>query len=85
MEKNKNENSDKLIYIKPYMLKDLTAIYGISRNTMRAWLKNIESDTGKRIGNYYNITQVKIIFKKFDLPSYVTLKDDTGEITGRFK
>ncbi len=70
-------NGVKLIDIKPYKLKEIAAIYGLHRDTMRKWLKLIEAKVGKRKGHFYDIGQVKIIFDCFKLPSYVQVRDET--------
>lgn len=82
MEKNKIP-SEHVVYIKPYLTKDLANIYGVSKKTMIRWLKRIQHELGERQGNYYSIPQVRVIFKTLDLPSYVILKDDTSLLTGR--
>lgn len=83
METNKNKLSEQLVYIKPYLTKDLANIYGVSKKTMIRWLKKIQENLGPRFGNYYTIPQVRIIFKMLDLPSYIILKDETSLLSGR--
>lgn len=48
--------------IKPYTLQQLAALYGISRHTMRAWLKPHLPAIGKRYGHFYTSKQVEVIF-----------------------
>ena len=59
---------DKQIEIRPYSSKELAAMYGVSSRTFRRWMLLIDKHTGKRIGNYYIIPQVKIIFEKLGVP-----------------
>jgi hypothetical protein len=67
----------KTISIKPYKLKEIAALYGLHRDTMREWLKLIKDKVGERKGHYYNIDQVRTIFDVYKLPSYVQIKDET--------
>ncbi len=41
----------------------LADAYGVTRKTMRKWLKPICDKIGKRKGNYYSVGQVGIIYK----------------------
>jgi hypothetical protein len=59
---------DKQIEIRPYSSKELAAMYGVSSRTFRRWMLLIDKHAGKRIGNYYIIPQVKIIFEKLGVP-----------------
>jgi len=56
------------IPIKPYSLKELAALYNVSKNTFKKWLEPVNRQIGKRVGYYYNIHQVKIIFKHLGIP-----------------
>lgn len=57
------------ISLRPYNLKELAALYGISRRTLLKWLRPFEQIIGKRIGYYYTIPQVRAIFDCLDFPS----------------
>ncbi len=72
------EDGIKVIAIKPYTLKELAVIYGLHRETMRSWLQPFKDEIGERKGYYYQIPQVRIIFQKLMLPSYVTVKDEAS-------
>ena len=56
------------IPIKPYTVLELARLYGISDRTMKKWLRPFESEVGEKLGYFYNIAQVKIIFKKLGTP-----------------
>ncbi len=58
--------------IKPYSLKELAAIYEVTPHTMRAWLLPHKEAIGERVGRYYTISQVRIIFEKLGLPGKIT-------------
>ncbi len=73
-----NNDGIKIIDIKPYTLKELAAIYGLHRETMRNWLRPFKDEIGKRNGYYFQIHQVRIIFQKLMLPSYVQVKDEAS-------
>lgn len=55
--------------IKPYNTKQLAALYGIGKVTMRVWLNKIrEKILDPQLGRSWNIRQVKIIFEHFGHP-----------------
>lgn len=56
------------IMVQAYMPNELSKIYKISHPTFLKWVKSIESEIGERIGQYYTIRQVEIIFKNFGVP-----------------
>jgi hypothetical protein len=56
------------VHITPHSLKELALKYGVSKRIIRQWLQPLTSEIGPRIGNYYNITQVKIIFNHLGMP-----------------
>jgi hypothetical protein len=57
------------IVLKPYSIGELAKLYDVDRKTFRSWLKPIMKELGKRQGRYYNIKQMKIIFKQLDFPA----------------
>ncbi|HMK04609.1 MAG TPA: hypothetical protein VK489_10475 [Ferruginibacter sp.] len=54
--------------IKPYSVKEICDIYYISTKTFVNWIKPFLDDIGPKRGRYYNVNQVKIIFKRLGLP-----------------
>jgi transposase-like protein len=57
--------------VKPYTLKELSHIYGISEKTMRRWLKPLKDQTGPKRSQYFTVRQVEIIFKNLGIPHQV--------------
>ena len=57
--------------VRPYKLKELINLYGVSRRTLLKWLKYYENEIGVRDGHYYNITQVRKISQYLSLPGIV--------------
>jgi len=53
--------------IKPYGVKELSILYGVSRSTMRKHIKMIKG-LGDRVGHYWNNKQVRKIFEHLDPP-----------------
>ncbi len=53
------------IEIKPYSIRELADMYGISVNTFKKWLKPHSSEIGPKIGHFYNARQVEFILGKF--------------------
>lgn len=57
-----------VIHIKPYSMKELSVLYGVSSVTVRNWMKPIRKKIGQRVGIYYTIKQVEIIFEHLGVP-----------------
>ena len=58
----------KPIEFKPYTIKQISVIYGVSLQTIRRWLIPFHDKIGKRQGHFYNVNQVRIIFESFGIP-----------------
>ena len=81
MNEDKNDNQ---IIVKPYTQKELAAIYGVSAKTFRKWIRVMDIELGNRIGYYYSIEQVKIVFTRLQLPTTVTIvKENEYELYNR--
>lgn len=66
----KNPNPDaKKPAIRPCSCKELAHMYEMDRKTISRWLKPHQSRIGKRIGWYYNIRQMEIIFEVLGMPN----------------
>jgi len=65
---------DGSVMVRPYNLKELSALYGVSARTLTKWLAPFEEQLGKRIGYFYTIPQVKKIFSNLGLP--YTINDE---------
>jgi hypothetical protein len=57
-----------VIIIKPYTVCGLARLYGVSSKTMHRWIKPFRHIIGEPPGNYFLVSQVKIIFEKLDYP-----------------
>jgi hypothetical protein len=57
--------------VAPYSVKELSAIYGVSKTVIRLWLRPLKEEIGPRLGHYYNVAQVTIIFEHLGKPSRV--------------
>ena len=76
-EKQKVEAQEyQVIEVKRYKLIELAAIYKVNRKTFRGWVNKFKVELGPREGHYYSIAQVKLIFQKLELPSYVKVYND---------
>lgn len=62
------------IQLRPYKLAELSGIYGVSKPTLRKWIAELK-ELGKRIGHFYSIPQVKIIFENLLLPSFIVIEE----------
>lgn len=67
------QNTNTAVEIKPYMISELSKFYQVSDKTFRNWLKALEDKLGKRLGRYYSIKQVEIIFRELGIPKTVVL------------
>lgn len=56
------------IRLKPYTVLELAKLYSVSDRTMKKWIKPFEEEVEKKIGYFYTIAQVKIIFEKLGMP-----------------
>lgn len=56
------------IRIKPYTLNELAGIYEVDWRTLKKWLHSFEIEIGEKIGRFYTISQVEIIFDKLGYP-----------------
>ncbi len=59
------------IDVRPYKLGELANLYGVSRRTLHKWLLPFSRELGPREGHFYNVNQVKMIFKNLNLPSKI--------------
>ncbi len=62
-----NTNNE-TITVKPYSVKELSSLYGVSPKTLRTWLRPHKEAIGERISRYYTTLQVGIIFEKLGMP-----------------
>jgi hypothetical protein len=60
------------IAIRPYTHKELKALYDVSWMTLQHWLKPFEKEIGPKVGHYYNVKQVEVIFGRLGLPGNVS-------------
>jgi hypothetical protein len=68
MSTTNNTTYSNRIEIRPCSLKELSNIYGVTVRTIKKWIAPHEKEIGNKIGRYYNVLQVKIIFEKLGLP-----------------
>jgi|GEM_PF-1414322 len=54
--------------VTPHTIKELSVAYRVSRPVIRQWLRPFKDEIGPRIGHYYNVAQVKIIFEHLGKP-----------------
>lgn len=61
------------IELRPYTPKELCKLYRVSRKTFLKWIKPIQPKLGERIGHFYSIPQVRIIFGHLELPDILDM------------
>lgn len=54
--------------IQAYTTEELALLYKITPKTFLKWLVPFQADIGQKIGWFYNIRQVTIIFEKIGQP-----------------
>ncbi len=56
------------INVKPYTLSELAERYGVCTRTIHKWIEPFESELGEKIGRFYTVRQVEIIFENLGYP-----------------
>jgi len=56
------------ILLRPYTLKELSGLYGVSKTVMRNWIFPLQTRLGERVGHYYSVLQVKLIIEHLGWP-----------------
>jgi hypothetical protein len=54
--------------LQPYTTDELSLLYGITPKTFLKWVSPFQEEIGKKIGWYFNIRQVNIIFDRLGRP-----------------
>jgi DNA-binding transcriptional MerR regulator len=54
--------------VKPYTVKELAALYGVSPKTLRTWLLPHREAIGERVSRYFTALQVQLIFERLGRP-----------------
>jgi hypothetical protein len=66
---NSKEGTGQLcILVKPYTIKELCGLYGVTDKVLRKWLRPFKSQIGERLGWYYTVLQVETIFNYIGFP-----------------
>ena len=60
-----------MIHLKPYTIKEIAAMYGISTKTIHRWMEPIKNEVGEKRGRYYTVNQVERIFNEIGLPRVI--------------
>jgi hypothetical protein len=54
--------------LQPYTTEEMAELYNITTKTFLKWLEPFKNDIGEKIGWYFNIRQVEIMFEKLGRP-----------------
>ena len=57
-----------IVDVKPYTTKELAAIYNMSNKTFNRNIRAIRPHLGIRMGHFWNVKQVFIIFEHMGIP-----------------
>jgi hypothetical protein len=63
-----NEVNGTAPILKPYTVKQLAEIYGVSSYTFKGWVEEITDKVGKKRGHYFTVKQVTILFDEIGPP-----------------
>lgn len=58
--------------VRAYTTKELSELYRIGERTFNKWIEPFSQEIGTKVGHYYNINQVEIIFKRLGTPKPLT-------------
>lgn len=58
--------------VRPYTLKELTQLYGVTKPTLISWLKQHQERIGQKTGRYYTVKQIDMIFQLIGFPTFVS-------------
>lgn len=62
------EKITSLVPAQPYTTDELSLLYGITSKTLLKWIEPFKNEIGQKIGWYYNIRQVNVIFERLGRP-----------------
>lgn len=60
--------SNEKVPLQPYTTEELAVLYGITARTFLKWLHPFKEQIGEKVGWFYNIKQVELIFEKVGWP-----------------
>ena len=63
-----DDDRQEYILVKPYRLKELCDLYGVSSKIFRKWIAPFEKEIGERNGWYYTVIQVEVILSRLGVP-----------------
>ena len=62
-------NSKKVyVPVKAYSIAELAVLYDVCPRTLNKWMKPFKAEIGDRMGRFFTVHQVKVIFDKLDVP-----------------
>ena len=61
--------NDKPVPIRPYSIGELAQIYQVDYRTFKKWIAPLSHLLGEKIGRFYSIPQVEIIFANLKVPT----------------
>jgi len=54
--------------VKPYTVKELAGLYGVSTKTLRTWMMPHKEAIGERVSRYFTALQIQTIFDRLGMP-----------------
>jgi hypothetical protein len=71
MKTQAHDNGETSFTLTPLTTSQISDLYGVTRKTLNKWMKPFCCEIGEKIGRYYTIAQVKVIFDRLGLPNDV--------------
>ena len=65
---NTNQRHTGQFLVRPSSLSDLSNLYAVSTKTIKKWLLPFQDELGPRLGHFYTVNQVTVIFERLGLP-----------------
>lgn len=78
-----NISKEDIFILRPFTHKELALLYNVCWATFQRWIKMHEEEIGKKQGHFYNINQVRLIFRIFGMPK--RFKISTTEVDEIFR
>ena len=57
--------------VRPSTGKEMAALYGVSYNVFKKWISFFEGQIGPKLGNFYTVKQVLVIFEVLGTPASI--------------
>ena len=67
------ETPKNIMRLKPYTLTELGYLYHADHRTVRKWIALFQEELGVKVGRYYTVNQMRIIFDNIGYPADIEI------------